>query len=67
MTRADCEGGDMKHFGFSHLPLLDEGEYGVAFEMKGPHAPLKLSVLRELGVLEVTYRGIFYERTRRNP
>jgi hypothetical protein len=60
MTRADCEGGDMKHFGFSHLPLFDEGEYGVAFEMKGPHAPLKLWMLLELGVLELTYRRNLY-------
>jgi len=40
LARANCEGGDVKRFGFSHLPLLDEGEYGVAFEMKSPHAPL---------------------------
>jgi hypothetical protein len=42
LARADCEGGDVKRFGFSHLPLFDEGEYGVAFEIKSPHAPLKL-------------------------
>jgi hypothetical protein len=65
LTRADCEGGDAKRFGFSHLPLLEEGEYGVAVEMKSPHAPLKLSVLRELGVLELTYRRNFYEKKRR--
>ena len=50
----------MKRFGFSHLPLFDGGEYGVAVEMKSPHAPLELSVLRELGVLELTYRRNFY-------
>jgi hypothetical protein len=61
LTRADCEGGDVKRFGFSHLPLLDEGEYGVAFEMKSPHAPLKLWMLLELGFLELTYRRNLYE------
>jgi len=49
LARADCEGGDVKRFGFSHLPLFDGGEYGVAFEMKSPHAPLELLVLLELG------------------
>ena len=57
LTRADCEGGDVKHDCFSHLPL-SRGEHGAANEMKSPHAPLKPWIAPKICVLELTYRGI---------